>query len=209
MAPPPPPPPGHPPPPQEAQQDTVAGFEAYMEQAMARDWAANKRQLFGLIAPQAGLAGGGGGGFGDGAQQPLIGRVPGVHGCTPWGWWVGRPRGEPEPSWCSKPPGPSSSPMLVAAYGAVPGGGLTRLDSWVVVAASRAAMPPMRLPPSHGGHTRPSGTISCVQLAGAALTLRRTGTGTGSGATQPLTAAPCHPPPLHLATPPLCPRAHA
>eukprot|EP00198_Chlamydomonas_reinhardtii_P014412 XP_001703749.1 predicted protein [Chlamydomonas reinhardtii] len=36
---------------QEAQQESVASFESYMESCMARDWAANKRQLFGLIAP--------------------------------------------------------------------------------------------------------------------------------------------------------------
>lgn len=39
---------------QEAQQDVVSSFEAYMEDCMARDWAANKRQLFGLIAPHSG-----------------------------------------------------------------------------------------------------------------------------------------------------------
>ncbi|GLC39227.1 hypothetical protein PLESTM_000866000 [Pleodorina starrii] len=46
------------------QQESVASFEAYMEQCMSRDWAANKRRLFGLIAP-SGTPGG---------PQPLIGR---------------------------------------------------------------------------------------------------------------------------------------
>lgn len=41
---------------QEAQQDTVSAFETYMDDCMARDWAANKRQLFGLIAPHSGAA---------------------------------------------------------------------------------------------------------------------------------------------------------
>ena len=50
---------------QEAQQDTVAAFESYMEDCMVRDWAANKRQLFGLIAPHSGAALGGG----DGGMQ--------------------------------------------------------------------------------------------------------------------------------------------
>lgn len=59
---------------QEAQQDTIAAYDTYMEQAMARDWAANKRQLFGLIAPQGALGGPGGGGFGAAEPQPLIGR---------------------------------------------------------------------------------------------------------------------------------------
>ncbi|KXZ50944.1 hypothetical protein GPECTOR_14g190 [Gonium pectorale] len=64
---------------QEAQQESVASFESYMEACMTRDWAANKRQLFGLIAPShlagpgAG-AGGFGGGLGAGAG-PLIGRT--------------------------------------------------------------------------------------------------------------------------------------
>ncbi|GFR48472.1 hypothetical protein Agub_g10163, partial [Astrephomene gubernaculifera] len=62
---------------QEAQQESVASFESYMEQCMARDWAANKRQLFGLIAPTSlGGVGGGGGVYGGGAQ-PLIGRSAG------------------------------------------------------------------------------------------------------------------------------------
>ena len=73
------PPPTHAP--QEAQQESVASFESYMESCMARDWAANKRQLFGLIAPNnlvgAGPGGGGlGGGLG-GGPQPLIGRTAG------------------------------------------------------------------------------------------------------------------------------------
>mmetsp|Transcript_22946 Transcript_22946/g.58630 ORF Transcript_22946/g.58630 Transcript_22946/m.58630 type:complete len:864 (-) Transcript_22946:363-2954(-) len=38
----------------EAQNATVSAFESYMEDCMARDWAANKRQLFGLIAPHSG-----------------------------------------------------------------------------------------------------------------------------------------------------------
>lgn len=39
---------------QEAQNATVSAFESYMDDCMARDWAANKRQLFGLIAPHSG-----------------------------------------------------------------------------------------------------------------------------------------------------------
>jgi len=45
---------------QEAQQDTVTSFEHFMEDCMARDWAANKRQLFGLIAPHSGTSVAGG-----------------------------------------------------------------------------------------------------------------------------------------------------
>eukprot|EP00983_Pelagomonas_calceolata_P112859 1159929-Pelagomonas_calceolata.AAC.11 len=58
---------------QEAQQDTVATFESYMDECMARDWAANKRQLFGLIAPHSGggIASSLGGGML--ASGPLIG----------------------------------------------------------------------------------------------------------------------------------------
>jgi nuclear pore complex protein Nup93 len=58
---------------QEAQQDTVTSFEHFMEDCMSRDWAASKRQLFGLIAPHsgsvyatgpsAGASGGASGGF--------------------------------------------------------------------------------------------------------------------------------------------------
>ncbi|EFJ49173.1 hypothetical protein VOLCADRAFT_120776, partial [Volvox carteri f. nagariensis] len=52
---------------QEAQEESNASFEAYMDQCMTRDWAANKRRLFGLIAPSGmGTIGGG--------PQPLIGR---------------------------------------------------------------------------------------------------------------------------------------
>ncbi|KAG2437935.1 hypothetical protein HXX76_005551 [Chlamydomonas incerta] len=64
---------------QEAQQESVASFESYMESCMARDWAANKRQLFGLIAPNN-LVGAGPGGLGGGlggGPQPLIGRSAG------------------------------------------------------------------------------------------------------------------------------------
>lgn len=57
---------------QEAQQDAITSFEGYMEQAMVRDWAANRRQLFGLIAPNVG-AFGGPGPLASG-PQPLIGR---------------------------------------------------------------------------------------------------------------------------------------
>jgi len=32
----------------------VATFETYMDECMSRDWAANKRQLLGLIAPHSG-----------------------------------------------------------------------------------------------------------------------------------------------------------
>ncbi len=42
--------------PQEAQQDTVSSFEHFMDECMARDWAANKRQLFTLVAPHSGAA---------------------------------------------------------------------------------------------------------------------------------------------------------
>lgn len=55
-----------------------------MEQCMARDWAANKRQLFGLIAPHS--ANGGYGALGGGLSQgngPLIGRAAGAgRGCS-------------------------------------------------------------------------------------------------------------------------------
>ncbi|KAG2493502.1 hypothetical protein HYH03_008318 [Edaphochlamys debaryana] len=66
---------------QEAQQESVAAFEGYMESCMARDWAANKRQLFGLIAPPA-LAGAGAGGYGGSGPQPLIGRTAGGGGLS-------------------------------------------------------------------------------------------------------------------------------
>eukprot|EP00798_Chlamydomonas_sp_ICE-L_P020446 gene20446-27235_t len=39
---------------QESQNDTVTSFESYMEDCMTRDWASNKQQLFGLIAPHSG-----------------------------------------------------------------------------------------------------------------------------------------------------------
>ncbi len=38
---------------QEAQQDTIASFERYMSEDMARDWAADKGRLFGALAPSA------------------------------------------------------------------------------------------------------------------------------------------------------------
>lgn len=63
---------------QEAQQDTVTSFEHFMEDCMARDWATNKRQLFGIIAPHSGTASGAaarlhgvGAAGGGGAQLPL------------------------------------------------------------------------------------------------------------------------------------------
>lgn len=34
----------------------MTSFEHFMEDCMTRDWAANKRQLFGLIAPYSGAA---------------------------------------------------------------------------------------------------------------------------------------------------------
>ena len=60
---------------QEAQQDTVANFESYMDECMSRDWAANKRQLFGLIAPHSGggIMSSSFGGAGMGGPGPLIG----------------------------------------------------------------------------------------------------------------------------------------
>lgn len=60
----------------EAQQDTVNAFEAFMDDCMARDWAANKRQLFGLIAPHTGSTGAAAAGGGGGATL-LIGVTPG------------------------------------------------------------------------------------------------------------------------------------
>ncbi|KAG1678895.1 hypothetical protein FOA52_003563 [Chlamydomonas sp. UWO 241] len=66
---------------QEAQQDTVTSFEHFMEDCMVRDWAANKRQLFGLIAPHSSGAGAapirglGGGGNGSSAGGGLS-RLP-------------------------------------------------------------------------------------------------------------------------------------
>ena len=60
---------------EEAQQDTVANFESYMDECMSRDWAANKRQLFGLIAPHSGggIMSSSFGGAGMGGPGPLIG----------------------------------------------------------------------------------------------------------------------------------------
>ncbi|KAL6753158.1 Nup93/Nic96-domain-containing protein [Haematococcus lacustris] len=72
---------------QEAQQNTVAVFDAYMDDCMAHDWAASKRQLYGLIAPHHGSGpalgstggagakapGGGGSLFGTPARGPLQG----------------------------------------------------------------------------------------------------------------------------------------
>ncbi|GIL76174.1 hypothetical protein Vretimale_5759 [Volvox reticuliferus] len=49
---------------QEAQQESMAAFDAFMDQCITRDWNANKQRLFSLIAP-SGLPGG---------PQPLIGR---------------------------------------------------------------------------------------------------------------------------------------
>ncbi|GAX79377.1 hypothetical protein CEUSTIGMA_g6819.t1 [Chlamydomonas eustigma] len=40
---------------QEAQQETVASFEHFMEDCLARDWAASKKQLFGFLAPHSGV----------------------------------------------------------------------------------------------------------------------------------------------------------
>lgn len=57
---------------QEAQQDAIQSFEGYMQQCMVRDWAANRRQLFGLIAPN--VAAFGGPGSMPSGPQPLIGR---------------------------------------------------------------------------------------------------------------------------------------
>jgi hypothetical protein len=37
--------------PQEAQQDALLSFERVMQSALARDWAADKGRLFGLMAP--------------------------------------------------------------------------------------------------------------------------------------------------------------
>lgn len=48
----------------------MSAFESYMEDCMARDWAANKRQLFGLIAPHSG------GGVSSSSFQPAP--MPGV-----------------------------------------------------------------------------------------------------------------------------------
>ncbi len=62
---------------QEAQQQTVAAFDANMEECMSRDWAATKRQLYGLIAPHSGggvASSSQGGGVVGGAAFPLIGR---------------------------------------------------------------------------------------------------------------------------------------
>ncbi|KAJ9514536.1 hypothetical protein QJQ45_016279 [Haematococcus lacustris] len=73
---------------QEAQQNTVAVFDAYMDDCMAHDWAASKRQLYGLIAPHHGSGpalgstggsgakapGGGGSLFGTPARGPLQAR---------------------------------------------------------------------------------------------------------------------------------------
>mmetsp|Transcript_26955 Transcript_26955/g.58903 ORF Transcript_26955/g.58903 Transcript_26955/m.58903 type:complete len:850 (+) Transcript_26955:117-2666(+) len=53
---------------QEAQQDTVSSFESYMEDCMARDWAANKKQLFGLIAPHSATPG-----FSAAVASPMLG----------------------------------------------------------------------------------------------------------------------------------------
>ena len=39
---------------QDAQAETVLSFENFMEDCMSRDWAGNKKQLFGLIAPHSG-----------------------------------------------------------------------------------------------------------------------------------------------------------
>lgn len=62
---------------QEAQQDTVTSFEHFMEDCMSRDWAASKRQLFGLIAPHSGsvyATGPSAGGAASGGSRP--GPVP-------------------------------------------------------------------------------------------------------------------------------------
>ncbi len=72
----------------------MAAFESYMEDCMVRDWAANKRQLFGLIAPHSGAAFGGGGGGGGGMQfgmSPLA-RASGT-GVTPHAHAGGSRRG--------------------------------------------------------------------------------------------------------------------
>jgi hypothetical protein len=67
--------------PQEAQQDSILSFERQLDEAMARDWAADKGRLLGAIAPHTGLGGAGAGGqlsFGTVAPrqgEALAGRV--------------------------------------------------------------------------------------------------------------------------------------
>lgn len=60
---------------QEAQNQTVSAFDAHMEDCMARDWAANKRQLYGLLAPTFGNSMSGAPRAGEG-NMPLIGSTP-------------------------------------------------------------------------------------------------------------------------------------
>lgn len=38
---------------QESQQDTTSAFERFMDECVLRDWASDRRRLFGVIAPQA------------------------------------------------------------------------------------------------------------------------------------------------------------
>ncbi|KAI8465435.1 MAG: Nup93/Nic96-domain-containing protein [Monoraphidium minutum] len=70
---------------QEAQQDSILSFERQLDEATARDWAADKGRLLGAVAPYTGLGGGGGGGGGFGhlsfgsaaprAGEPQGGRI--------------------------------------------------------------------------------------------------------------------------------------
>jgi hypothetical protein len=55
---------------QEAQQETTASFERYIDDCSEKDWAQDKRRLFSIIAPHTGLDTAAASGMGPAGRQP-------------------------------------------------------------------------------------------------------------------------------------------